>query len=203
MKECTQSCFPFAPHFSREVVARFDGGRITTEAGALLLRPVEQRTGILRQFAACFRDYRRAERVEHTVSELVRQRVYGIALGYEDLNDHDNLRGDPLWQCAVERGDELASGPTLCRLEGRSDRCTALAMSRVFVGGFIDSFALAPAELVLDFDATGDRVHGCQEGRFFHGYYGDWCCLPLYVFCGDRLLVSYLRPSNIDAACHA
>jgi hypothetical protein len=126
-----------------------------------------------------------------------------LALGYEDLNDHDRLRGDLAWQTAIERDEELASSPTLCRLENRADRQAAWAISRVFLEQFIASFAQAPKELILDFDATDDRVHGNQEGRFFHGFYGDWCFLPLYVFCGEQLLVSYLRPSNIDPARHA
>ena len=113
------------------------------------------------------------------------------------------MRKDLAWQSAVERGEELASSPTLCRLENRADRRTAAAMSRVLVEQFIASFRQAPAELILDFDATDDRVHGLQQGRFFHGDYGDWCFLPLYVFCGEQLLVSYLRPGNIDAAKHA
>jgi hypothetical protein len=133
----------------------------------------------------------------------LRQRIYGLACGYEDLNDHDGLRSDPCWQSAIERGEELASSPTLCRLENRADRQTAWAMSRVLVEQFINSFKTTPSKLILDFDATDDRVHGLQQGRFYHGYYGDWCFLPLYVFCGEQLLVSYLRPSNIDVARHA
>ncbi len=141
--------------------------------------------------------------ITHRQIDLLRQRIYGLALGYEDLNDHNTLRGDLVWQSAVERGEELASSPTLCRLENRADRQTAVAMSRVLVERFIASFRKAPKELILDFDATDDRVHGQQEGRFFHGYYGDWCFLLLYVFCGEQLLVRSLRPSNIDVARHA
>ena len=133
----------------------------------------------------------------------MRQRIYGLAQGYEDLNDHDTLRHDLVWQTAVERDQPLASSPTLCRLENRADRPVAWAVHQVIVDQFIASFAPAPAELILDFDATDDRVHGQQEGRFFHGYYGDYCFLPLYVFCGEQLLVSYLRPANIDSARHA
>jgi hypothetical protein len=133
----------------------------------------------------------------------LRQRIYGLALGYEDLNDHTSLRRDLAWQTALERDEELASSPTLCRLENRVNRQAAFAFHQVLVEKFIASFAEAPAELILDFDATDDRVHGQQEGRAFHGYYGDWCFLPLYVFCGEQLLVSYLRPSNIDAARHS
>jgi hypothetical protein len=141
--------------------------------------------------------------VTHRQVDLLRQRIYGLALGYEDLNDHDLLRRDLALQTALERDTELASSPTLCRLEQRVDRPAAVAFHQVLIEKFIASFPTAPRELILDFDATDDRVHGNQEGRFFHGYYGNWCFLPLYVFCGEQLLVSYLRPSNIDAAKHA
>src|SRR5208282_3261585 len=148
-------------------------------------------------------DPRAPERIEHPLLSLVRQRIYGLAQGYEDLNDHDTLRHDLVWQTAVERDQVLASSPTLCRLENRADRPVAWAVHQVIVDQFIASFGQAPTELILDFDATDDRVHGQQEGRFFHGYYGDYCFLPLYVFCGEQLLVSYLRPANIDPARHA
>src|SRR5260370_14324299 len=134
---------------------------------------------------------------------MLRQRIYGLALGYEDLNDHDSLRKDLLWQTASERSEELASCSTLCRLENRAGRKEAWLMHEVLFDQFLGSFESAPAELTLDFDCTDDRVHGLQEGRHFHGYYYDFCFLPLYVFCGERLLVSYLRESNIDSAKHA
>lgn len=228
MTECTQSCFPFAPHCSRDVVARFDGGQITTEAGALLLRPVEQRTGILRQFAACFRDYRRADLVEHKVSELVRQRVYGIALGYEDLNDHDRLRGDPLLALLSgkrdiegeqrrreqDRGKAGAGKSTLNRLEltpadAKSDaRYKKIVLDEAAVDGllvdlYIQSQPRQPQRIVMDLDATDDPVHGEQEGRFFHGYYGCYCYLPLYIFIDEHLVCARLRRSNIDASAGA
>lgn len=225
MTECTQSCFPFAPHFSRDVVARFDGGQITTEAGALLLRPVEQRTGILRQFAACFRDYRRADLVEHSVSELVRQRIYGIALGYEDLNDHDQLRQDPLLALLSgkrdvqgehrrreqDRGKAGAGKSTLNRLEltpadaKPEARYKKIGMDEgavdaLLVDLYIQAQTRQPKRIVVDLDATDDPVHGEQEGRFFHGYYGCYCYLPLYLFIDEHLVGARLRPSNIDAA---
>src|SRR6185437_11664023 len=134
---------------------------------------------------------------------LLQQRVFGLCLGYEDLNDHTELRRDVLLQTAVERDSPLASAPTLCRLENRASRAAAWALHEVMVERFIASFKQAPGELVLDFDATDDPVHGAQEGRFFHGYYDNYCFLPLYVFCGEQLLVSYLRPSKIDAAKHS
>jgi hypothetical protein len=207
------------------VVARFDGGQITTEAGALLLRPVEQRTGILRQFAACFHDYRRADLVEHTVGELVRQRVYGIALGYEDLNDHDQLRQDPLLALLSgkrdlegehrrreqDRGKAGAGKSTLNRLEltpadAKSDArykkivMDEAAVDELLVDLYIQAQPRQPKQIVLDLDATDDPVHGEQEGRFFHGYYGCYCYLPLYIFADEHLLCARLRPSNIDAS---
>lgn len=134
---------------------------------------------------------------------MLRQRVYGLSLGYEDLNDHDTLRLDMALQTAVDRDAALASAPALCRLENRTDRQAAWAVHEVLAAQFIASHQRAPKELVLDFDATGDQVHGAQEGRFFHGYYDHYCFLPLYVFCGDQLLAAYLRPSKIDGAKHA
>ena len=169
----------------------------------MLLREADRRLGLVKALDGVLPDSRDPALVTHRQVDLLRQRIYGLALGYEDLNDHDTLRHDLVWQRAVERGDALASSPTLCRLEQRVDRKAALAFHQVLIEQFIASFKEAPTELILDFDATDDRVPGHQEGRHFHGYYGDWCFLPLYVFCGEQLLVSYLRPSNIDAAHHA
>jgi Transposase DDE domain group 1 len=213
--ECTQKTFGFQPLKNREIRAQFDGGAITTEGGGLLLREVEKRTGIVRQFAACFRDYRNPVLIEHTVEELVAQRVYGLALGYEDLNDHEELRKDPLLAVLVEKSDpleeELAGKSTLNRLELTPETATAkdrykkivadhAAIDRLFVDIFLAAHAQAPQEIILDLDATDDPLHGNQEGRFFHGYYGQYCYLPLYIFCGEFLLVARLRPSNIDAS---
>jgi hypothetical protein len=191
----------------------------------LLLREVEKRTGIVERFAACFTDHREAGRVEHALRELVAQRVYGLALGYEDLNDHDELRRDPLLAVLVEkedptgesrarerdRGKALAGKSTLNRLElteekvGEKERYKKIALDpgavdRLLVQVFLDSYAEAPQEIVLDLDATDDPLYGHQEGRFFHGYYGDYCYLPLYIFCGQALLGARLRVSNIDAS---
>ena len=148
-------------------------------------------------------DPRRQASCDHDVPGLVRQRLYAIALGYEDLNDHDGLRQDVALQTAVERDQWLASASTLCRFENRADRETAWRLHEVLLDQFIASFKRAPKKLILDFDATDDPVHGEQDGRFFHGYYRRYCFLPLYVFCGHQLLVSYLRPSNIDGAKHS
>ncbi len=223
--QCNQEPFEFHPLNQRRVVGRFDGGAMTTDAGGLLLREVEKRTGIIERFAACFRDHRVPEQVEHTVRELVAQRVYGLALGYEDLNDHDQLRADPLLAVLAEkpdptgqtrarerdRGKALAGKSTLNRLEltqavvEEKERYKKIALDqeavdRLWVELFTEAHAEPPAEIVLDLDATDDPVHGQQEGRFFHGYYGHYCYLPLYIFCGDHLLCARLRPSNIDAA---
>jgi hypothetical protein len=169
----------------------------------MALREADRQLGLVRALDQAIDDPRDPGQITHRQVDLLRQRIFGLSLGYEDLNDHDRLRHDLVWQSAVERDEQLASSPTLCRLENRADRKTAWAMARVLVEGFIKSFGRAPRELILDFDATDDRVHGLQQGRAFHGYYGDWCFLPLYVFCGEQLLVSYLRPSNIDASKHA
>jgi hypothetical protein len=223
--ECNQESFQFHPLGGREVRGRFDGGAITSDAGGLLLREVEKRTGIVAQFAACFRDHRDPARIEHTVEELVAQRVYGLALGYEDLNDHDQLRHDPLLAVLVEKadpsGDErrrerdqgqaLAGKSTLNRLEltgteVREDErykkiaLDTAAVERMLGEVFLQAHREPPQEIVLDLDATDDPVHGNQEGRFFHGYYGHYCYLPLYIFCGEHLLGARLQVSNIDPA---
>jgi hypothetical protein len=203
MPDCNTELFHFPSFDRRQIEASFSGGEVTSDGGVMVLREVDRRLGLVRALDAGIADPRAPDLISHRQLDLLRQRIYGLALGYEDLNDHDTLRQDLAWQSAIERGQELASSPTLCRFENRADRRTAVAMSRVLVEQFIASFKTAPAELILDFDATDDRVHGLQEGRFFHGYYGDWCFLPLYVFCGEQLLVSYLRPSNIDVAKHA
>jgi len=201
--DCNPELFEFPAVKKRSVRASFTGGDVTSDGGITLLRQVDRRLGLTKALAKVLPDSRECNRVHHPLRTLVRQRIYGLAQGYEDLNDHDALRHDLAWQTAVERDVPLASSPTLCRLENRADRSVAWAMQEVLVEQFIASFAKAPTELILDFDATDDRVHGQQEGRFFHGYYGDYCFLPLYVFCGQQLLVAYLRPSNIDPARHA
>ena len=203
MPDCNDELFVF-PSFDRhKIEASFQGGDVSSDGGVMLLREADRRLGLTKALDAALPDPRDPELITHAQLDLLRQRIYGIAAGYEDLNDHDALRHDLLWQSAVERDTALGSSPTLCRLEARASRRSALARHAVLLEKFIASFAVAPAELVLDFDATDDRIHGMQQGRFFHGYYGNWCFLPLYVFCGEQLLVSYLRPSNIDAARHA
>lgn len=203
MTECTQGCFDFPAVKRRRVEAAFSGGDITSDGGLLLLRQADRRLGLLKAVDAVLPDPRDPRYVQHAQLTLLRQRVYALCQGYEDLNDHDSLRNDLALQTAVEQDQSVGSSPTLCRLENRTDRAAAVAIHQVLIEQFIASFAEPPTELILDFDATDDRVHGMQEGRFFHGYYDAYCFLPLYVFCGDQLLVSYLRPSKIDGARHA
>ncbi|MGH7635922.1 MAG: transposase, partial [Gemmatimonadaceae bacterium] len=205
---CTPEALEFQAVAGRAVVARFDGRTLTSDGGAVLLREVERRTGILAQFAACFRDARDPARVTHSVAALVRQRVYALALGYEDLNDHDQLRHDPLFAVLAEADDLGAPGAgqsTLNRLElsaatvPEAERYKKIAVEhaavdRLLVAFFVQAHATAPAAIVLDVDATDDPVHGAQEGRFFHGYYGHYCYLPLLHFlwgaaaCGPTAL---------------
>jgi hypothetical protein len=200
---CTQESFQFPACQRRVVEASFRGGDITSDGGVLLLQQADRRLGLTEAIARVLRDPRRRASCDHDLVSLLRQRVYGLALGYEDLNDHATLRRDLAIQTAVGRDTDLASAATLCRWENRADRQAAWQMHEVLVDRFIASFRRPPRKLILDFDATDDPVHGKQEGRFFHGYYDHYCFLPLYVFCRDQLLVSYLRPSKIDAAKHA
>lgn len=203
MTDCTGILPGFPAVKGRKVEVAFNGGDVSSDGGVLLLRQVDQRLGLTRRAAAAIPDPRRQKSCLHSIRQMLQQRVYGICQGYEDLNDHDQLRHDLLFQNAAGSDDSLSSSSTLCRLEGRTDRTVAVAINKLLVETFVGSFDRAPNRLVLDFDATDDPVHGQQEGRFFHGYYDHYCFLPLYVFCGQKLLVSYLRPSNIDGARHA
>src|SRR5688572_26318627 len=214
--ECITDRFDFAPVETRRVVAGFDGGTITSDAGALLLGMTDRAIGLVCRFAGCFVDRRNAALIEHDVKTLVCQRVLALALGYEDLNDHDELRHDPVMavlagKLATRRHKKcapVAGKSTLNRLELSRPEPTryhkishdAAAVEALFVDLFLNAYAIPPEEIVLDLDATDDPLHGGQEGRFFHGYYGHYCYLPLYVFCGDHLLCAKLRPANIDAA---
>jgi hypothetical protein len=211
--ECTFEQLSFQAVGKRQIVARFDGGQLSSDGGGLLLRKVEWRTHLLDQFAACFRDYRNPMLVEHSLKSLISQRVMGLALGYEDLNDHDQLRHDPLIATLVEKTDPtraLAGKSTLNRLEltpagNGEDRYKRIvydteAIDRFFVDAFLQAYPKAPERIVLDLDTTDDEIHGGQEGRFFHGYYGSYCYLPLYVFSGEHLLCARLRQSNVGPA---
>ncbi len=214
MTECTQSQFPFEAHFSRQVVAQFDGGQLSTEGGAPLLRQVDRRIGLLRRVVGCFTDGRDPERIEHPLEEMLAQRIHGLALGYEDLNDHEELRHDPLLALLAGKRDlttPLAGKSTLNRMElapagsplaERYHRISysGEALDALLVQIFLEAHSKPPREVVLDLDVTDTPLHGEQEGRFFHGYYGHYCYLPLYVFCGDHLLCARLRPSNQDAS---
>ena len=225
LTQCNQDFLEFHPLDKRAVRGGFDGGVITSDAGGLLLREVEKRTGIIAQFAACFRDHRKAERIEHRVEELVGQRVYGLALGYEDLNDHDELRRDPLLGVLAEkadptgerrarerdRGKALAGKSTLNRLEltgaevKEDERYKKIgldfaAVDRLLGEIFLQAHETPPPQIIMDLDSTDDPLHGNQEGRFFHGYYGHYCYLPLYIFCGEHLLCARLRRADGDGA---
>jgi hypothetical protein len=226
--QCNSAYLDFPMLGPRQVLADFHGGDITSDGGALLLRKTEQLTAIIRQFAACFTDHRNPDLIEHTVEELVAQRVYALALGYEDLNDHDNLRRDPLLATAIgkrdptgrtrqrprDRGKALAGKSTLNRLEltpvGADEdsryqkiTCQTRDVERLLVTLFLQAHHEPPERIVLDLDATDDPIHGHQLGRFFHGYYKSYCYLPLYIFCGDHLLCARLRPSDLDASAGA
>jgi DDE family transposase len=207
MTQCHTTPLPFASLGPRRVEADFSGGTVTTDAGALLLREADKRLGLLDALDRAIPDPRNQQLITHSQFSLLAQRVFGIATGYEDLNDHTQLRHDPLWQTLAERAPDaeqpLASASTLCRLENRARRRSLFEMSKVLVEQFIGSFDEPPESLILDFDATDDPVHGHQEGRFFHGYYDGYCFLPLYVFCGDQLLAAYLRTADGDAARHS
>lgn len=207
MTQCNRGKLSFSSLSRKKILADFNGGQLTSDGGALLLREVERRTGLLDSLADCIADPRDPAKIKHDLKTMLAQRVCGIALGYEDGNDHQTLRDDPIMQlltgAAPDPDEPLASPSTLCRFENKIDRKSLARMSAVFVDQFIASFSRPPKEIILDFDATDDAVHGQQEGRFFHGYYDHYCFLPLYVFCGEKLLCAYLRPSKIDGAKHA
>jgi hypothetical protein len=228
MTQCSQDALLFQELAGRQVVANFDGGKVTSDAGGLLLREVEARFGFVQQFARCFTDFRDPDLVEHTLPELLKQRVFGLCLGYEDVNDHDRLRFDPLLavlvdkkdpegskrRCRGDRGKALAGKSTLNRLELTPVRANAdsrykkiaarlNAIEDFLVDAFVQQQLLPPERIVLDLDSTDSVLHGHQLGRFFHGYYGDYCYLPLYIFCGDHPLCARLRPADIDASLGA
>jgi hypothetical protein len=211
MTECIQTQFAFQGHFSRQVTGQFDGGTMTSDAGGLLLRETDRRMNLLPRLAQCFLDGRDPARVRHSVEEMLSQRVAALALGYEDLNDHEQLRQDPILKLLAGQEDltqPLAGKSTLNRLElgaGSPDRYKKItfwkqSMDELLVNVFLEAHAAAPEEIVLDIDTTDVALHGGQESRFFHGYYDHYCYLPLYVFAGEHLLCARLRPANIDGA---
>lgn len=218
--QCNAEQLEFSWVERRRVVAAFDGGTVSSDGGALLLGKADAALGLVERFAACFSDARKVELVEHSVRTLVGQRVFALALGYEDLSDHDQLRHDPVLGAllgklsARVRKDcaALAGKSTLSRVERYPTRGASryhkirpdgAAIERLFVAVFLDAHREAPAEIVLDLDATDVPLHGRQEERFFHGYYDSYCYLPLYIFCGEHLLLAKLRPANIDGAAGA
>jgi hypothetical protein len=220
--DCTSRELEFQGVGRRRVVAQFDGGLLSSDGGSLLLGEVERRRGIVARLSECCTDHRDPRFTEHSVFELLAQRIFGLALGYEDLNDHDELSRDPVIATSVGREDPtgaqrrlardqgrpMASSSTLNRLEWgavEQDRYRKITwdlegIDRLYVEAFLSSYAKPPSRIVLDLDATDDRIHGDQEGRFYHGYYNSYCYLPLYIFCGDHLLCARLRRSNIDAS---
>ncbi|HST79550.1 MAG TPA: IS1380 family transposase [Verrucomicrobiae bacterium] len=211
MTECSQTSFGLEACGKRELVARFDGGTISSDGGAFLLRQTDKRLNLLPRLAECFLDGRNQKQVEHSVLEMLAQRIYGLALGYEDINDHEQLRKDPVFVILAGREEleqPLAGKSTLNRLElgsGTADRYKKItfwkeAMDELLVKIFLESHSQAPEQIILDVDTTDLRLHGQQEGRFFHGYYDCYCYLPLYVFCGEQVLCARLREANHDAA---
>ena len=213
--ECNADPFGFAPVGRREVVGSFDGGSITSDAGGLLVRQTDRVIGLTKRLAGCFHDHRSQELIEHSVETLVGQRVIANALGYEDLNDHDELRHDPIMAVFAGKLEAsrancapVAGKSTLNRLELSQTEATRYhkishdpaAIESLFVTLFLEAHKTPPAEITIDLDATDDPLHGHQEGRFFHGYYDCYCYLPLYIFCGRELLAAKLRPANIDGA---
>jgi hypothetical protein len=211
MTECNQSSFGFAGSGKREIIARFDGGTISSDGGAFLLRQTNQHLNLLPRLAECFLDGRNQSMVEHSILEMLSQRIYGLALGYEDINDHEQLRKDPVFGILAGReelDEPLAGKSTLNRMElgtGVQSRYKKITfwkdgVDELLVKTFLESYQRIPAEIVLDMDTTDLPLHGKQEGRFFHGYYDNYCYLPLYVFCGEHILCARLREANHDAA---
>ena len=211
MTECNQSEFGFEASGRREIVARFDGGTISSDGGAFLLRQTDKRLNLLPRLAQCFLDGRNQDLIEHSIQEMLSQRIYGLALGYEDINDHEQLRKDPVFGILAGReelDEPLAGKSTLNRMElgaGTPDRYKKITfwkegLDELLVQVFLESHRSAPEQIVLDVDTTDLPLHGKQEGRFFHGYYDNYCYLPLYVFCGDHVLCARLREANHDAS---
>lgn len=203
MTVCTTKVIEYSRCKRRKVQAEFNGGDITSDGGVMLLREVDRRLKLTKRIAATLNDPRCSWKTRHSLLSMLRQRIYGLALGYEDLNDHITLRKDPSIQTAVDQDQDLASASTLHRFENWVNPDALWSMSRTLIDVFIESFDEAPQELILDFDTTDDAVHGKQLGAAFHGYYDHYCFLPLYVFCGNKLLVAYLRPGDSDNAKHA
>lgn len=203
MSNCTQIKFKFPALKKRKILANFNGGSVTSDGGILLLRQVEKKMKLIESVSKVIPDNRTPNKIKHSFLTMIKQRVFGIALGYEDLNDHITLKEDIAFQTGIDQDNALASSSTLCRFENQATGKIAFDMHKVIIDQFISSFNNPPKKLILDFDATDDLIHGNQVGKFYHGYYKNYCFLPLYVFCGKKLLVSYLRPANNDGFYHA
>lgn len=205
MTKCNTNFPVFQGPKSRKIEFNFNGGNISSDGGLLFIQELDRKLDLTRRVGEILNkfDDRQPGKIQHSFSDMLRQRVYALIAGYEDLNDHKELRSDLILQSATGRDEELASPSTLCRFENNITHDACVELCQLFIEFFIESFDKAPKELILDFDATDDRIHGKQEGYFFHGYYDHYCFLPLYVFCGKKLLVPYLRPSNIDGAKHS
>lgn len=203
MPNCTAEELGFGRLGRRLIEANFEGGALSSDGGLMLLRQVDRKIGLSKAVASALHDPRNPDLIVHDLRDLVAQRLYGLCCGYEDLNDHAALRQDPLMQTAVGTGEDLASSPTLCRMEHRANRADVVALNRVLVEQFVASQPVPPAELVLDVDASDIPLHGDQEQREFHAYYDHYCYLPLYVYCGKAMLACVLRRSRIDGAKHA
>jgi hypothetical protein len=210
MTKCSSSRDDFQPDFfpwikGRKIKVDFNGGNVSSDGGVLLLKQIDRKLKVLRRAEKIFKKYdkRQKGKVRHGIFSMLVQRIYGIACGYEDLNDHHELRHDIAWQTAADEVKTLASVSTLCRFENKSIRNLCMELMELMIDVFIESFDFEPNELILDFDNTDDPVHGNQVGRFFHGYYDEYCFLPLYVFCGEKLVTALLQPSSEDGAKHA
>lgn len=203
MPNCTDAEMDFGRLGRRVIEANFQGGALSSDGGMMLLRQMDRRMGLSQAVACALHDPRDPDRITHSLRDLVAQRLYGLCCGYEDLNDHDQLRHDPLAQTAVGKGSQLASSPTFSRLETRATRSDCVALNRVLVEQFIAAQERVPEELILDIDASDVPLHGDQELTQFHGYYDHYCYLPLYVFAGKAMLACLLRPARIDGAHQA
>lgn len=203
METCEQREFVISSVKGRGIKARFDGGQISSDGGLLLLKEADRELGLSGEVAAVIPEERQRGKIRHRVRAIVQQSLFGLTSGYEDLNDFEGLREDTLWQTVCGSDMPLAGKSTLSRFALKHSRAVAVGINRILVEQFIASFKQEPAELILDFDATDDRVHGQEEGRFFHGYYGDYCFRPLYVFCGQKLICAYVRRANVDVATHS
>jgi len=202
MTNCKTDKLEFLPSRNKKINVEFVDQNITSDAGLLLLREVDKINNFTSSIASCIPEYRDPNRITHSIDSMVKQRIYGLAHGYEDVNDHDGLRQDKAMQVAVDKDQALASSPTLCRLENAVNRNSSFLIHKLMIDTFIKAYKKPPKDIILDADPTDFTIYGNQEGKHYHGYYGSNCYLPLIIFCGRHLLVSYLRPCNIDGAKH-